>query len=73
MEENMATDWGKRSLREIGNWLPHVYSQPKRNPIGECDHFNNPDKEERPPWMDNVDFVIQIGKHFFYRTKPELR
>jgi hypothetical protein len=73
MEENMATDWGKRSLREIGNWLPHVYSQPKRNPIGERDHFHNPTTEPNPSWLANVGERKELGNHVFYRTKPELR
>jgi hypothetical protein len=66
-------------MREINKWLSKVYTfqmsdgEPVNNPIGKCDHYNNRAKEGRPDWMDNVDFVMQIGNHFFYRTKPEFR
>jgi hypothetical protein len=73
----LDSDWGKQKMRKIQKWLATVYlhqgGRPVNNPIGECDHYNNPDKERRPHWMDNVDFVIQIGNHHFYRTKPQHR
>lgn len=64
-------------MAQIDEWLGEVYlhqgGQPKNNPVGKCDHYNNPDKEDRPDWVDRVDFVVKIGNHHFYRTKPEYR
>lgn len=61
-------------MAEIDEWLPKVFEE--RNPIGECDHYNNPDKEE--DWkelgrINNVDFVKTIGNHHFSRTKSKYR
>lgn len=61
----------KAKMEEIKIWLPFVYRQ--TNPIGVVDHYNNPDKEARPEWMDNVDRVGKIGNHVFYLTKKHLR
>jgi hypothetical protein len=69
----MATDWGRRIVREIKIWLANVYSQRGQNPIGECDRYNNPDKEARPSRKSNVNLVKIIGEYYFYRTKPEFR
>jgi spore germination cell wall hydrolase CwlJ-like protein len=71
LENSLQTDWARREMTRIQKWLKDVYSG--SNPIGACDHYNNPNKEARPGWMDRVDFVITIGNHHFYRTKPEYR
>ncbi len=62
-------------MRKIQKWLALVYlhqgGRPVNNPIGKCDHYNNPDKEARPDWMDNVDYVKTIGKSFFFTEQNQ--
>ncbi|OWA51662.1 hypothetical protein BV898_16139 [Hypsibius exemplaris] len=51
------------------------------DPTDSADHFhnppidvhNNPKTGGKPNWLPNCDFKCDIGKHRFYRTKPEYR
>jgi len=79
LEAQLRTASAQAKIREIEEWLPNVFevnikTGVKRfpNPFGniKIDHYNNPDKEARPGWMDNVDFVGKIGDHHFYISKP---
>jgi hypothetical protein len=70
--KNLNTSWAKKKMAEIDEWLPRVFEE--QNPIGECDHYNNPNKKK--DWkelscINNLDFVKTIGNHHFYRTKPK--
>ena len=56
--------------KSIEEWLPTVYTKYK-DPTGGCDHFNNPQKEGYPSWTNNCDYVMTIGGHNFYKTKPQ--
>ena len=33
-----------------------------------CDHYNNPRKESAS-WVNNVDYIMAIGEHRFYRSR----
>ncbi|KAI9556720.1 hypothetical protein GHT06_016511 [Daphnia sinensis] len=55
------------AFNAMDTWLPEVYLNP--DPTDGADHYNNPDKEGYPPWTNNVDPVIKIGNHQFYKSK----
>ncbi|CAG2168292.1 unnamed protein product [Oppiella nova] len=40
-----------------------------RNPVGNSDHYNNPDKEGYPDHLKNCDKTVKIGGHQFYKGK----
>nr|CAH0108845.1 unnamed protein product [Daphnia galeata] len=51
----------------IDAWLPEVYLSP--DPTGGADFYNNPDIEGYPPWTENVNRVIKIDNHQFYKSR----
>ena len=63
-------------MRELRQWVPKVYDE-TRDPTGQADHYHNPnvpgDMKKSEGWRANCDYTTTIGKHVFYRTKPEYR
>ena len=49
-------------------WLPSVFMEPRKNPVGDADHYNNP-RKEHADWVKNVDAVAVIGNHTFYKSR----
>jgi N-acetylmuramoyl-L-alanine amidase len=41
------------------------------DPTGGADHYNNPDKERKPNWINKCDPLKKVGNHQFYKTKKE--
>lgn len=56
----------KESLKRIERWLKNVYCG--SSPIGEADHYYNPERNEEPPgWINNCTFIKKIGNLKFFK------
>jgi len=58
----------------ISRWAPGLLAAPRNeDPTGGADHYNNPAIECSPPpsWIDQCDRLRMIGKHQFYKTRPQ--
>ena len=51
----------------IEEWLPNVLNGITNDMTNGCDHYNNPQKENAD-WVKNVEYVMDIGNHRFYRS-----
>lgn len=52
----------------IDEWLPQVMNGQIGDPTHGADHYNNPAKENAS-WVSNVDYVMDIANHRFYRSR----